>query len=366
MKQLVKKVMFILIILLMIFSFQLKLKADDQISKAKVIVIYGTENIIENEETKKIQKISVKILEGNYEGEEYDAIYYINSNNPYELKKGSNIYIKINENEGQVIDVSVEGIVRQNVIILFFAISMILYILVFRTKGLKIILSILLSFIIIYFLIIHQIALGSNSLLISFIATILIVCINTILINGVNRKSLIIMISTTIGVILSGGLAFVFSKVAMLSNNLQNSINIELNSLVTYKDLIISSTIIASIGVCLDMTKSIIEQLKIITERFKLKDVLKDIYYQLINKYHSIILICLGIFLTYIITINNLNNLLNNEIIATIATMIISILISITVLVPITILIYIWLNRDIKIYKTKSDNIIDGQRTLKL
>lgn len=367
MKKIIKNVILVLITLIILFSFKIQLRAaEEQTVKAEIIVIYGTEEIKEKEELKKIQKVSVKILEGNYESEEYDAEFYINSNNPYELKKGNNVYVKINQEEGEITNVTVEKIIRQNYINYFVIMLLIISIFVFGKKGLKILISLIIEVLIMWFLIINYIYSGTNSFVIGIISSVIIILINTVIINGINRKSLIIMLSSCIGIAISGFVAIALGKIAMLSNNLQNSISIEINSNINYQELILTSSVIVSIGLCLDITNYIVEKLRNITEKINFRNIIKELSNQIVNKYNILIFICLGILLTYITTINNLQDILNNEIIVTIIVIIISVLISLISLVPITILIYMWLNKNTRIYKTQSDNVIDGQRTLKL
>ena len=360
----IKNVVVVLITLMMIFSFKIEIRAEEQTVRAEVIVVYGTEEI--KEEAKKLQTLSVKILEGNYEAEEYDAEFYINTNNPYELKKGNHVYVNINEEDGEIIKVTVQSLIRESYLICFAILFFILGLIVFGIKCIKIFISLTISMLIIWFLIIKNIYLGTNSLIIGLIASVILILINTLIINGINRKSLIIVLGSILGVAITGITVKFLGNTAMLTNNLQESINIQTNSNINYQNLILASSIIISIGLCLDTTNYIVERLKNSDEKIKFKSTIKELSNQIISKYNIIIFICLGIILTYITTINNLDEILNNEIIVTIITIIISVLISLIALIPITILLYIWLNRDDKKYKTKLDNVIDGQRTLKL
>ncbi len=361
----IKRILALVLILGIVFAIKVQVKAEDQVVRAKVVVVYGTEEVKENEETKNIQKVSVKILEGNYEEEEYDAKYYINSYSNYKLKKGTEVYAKINQSDEEISDVTIEGIVRQNYIIYFTIATLALIILVFKKNGIKIILSVLLSILIIKFLIIDQIALGNNAIIISIIATLLIVLFNSIVGNGINRKSLIVIFSSIIGVLVASIIMRIFTNISILENNIINTLNLTANESINYNSLIIASTIIASMGVSLDISNTIVNRLKNI-ELVEMKKEIKENYIEIFNKYNSIIFICTGIFLTYIVTINKQVSLLNNELIALISLIIISILLSSVILIPITILLYKFLNKDEKIYNTQSKNIINGQRTLKL
>lgn len=361
----IKKILTFALVLIIMFSIENQVRAEEQIVKAKIVVVYGTEEVTEENETKKVQKVSVKILEGNYEEEEYDAKYYIDSKTKHELKKGTEVYAKISQNDGEISDVTIQEIIRQNYIIYFTAILLFLMIIAFKKNSMKIILSIIFSVLITKFLIVDQITLGNNSIIISIMATILIILFNAIINNGINRKSLIVIISSTVGTLIAGILMKIFSDISIFENNITNILNIQTNSNINYNRLMISSVIVASIGLSFDISNNIVKKL-IDKESIEIKKEIKENYIEILNKYNIMTYMYIGIFLTYIVAINKQANLLNNEVITLISLMVIAILLSLIILIPLTILLYKILNKDDKIYKTQSKNIINGQRTLKL
>lgn len=360
-----KRILIFALLLIIIFTLKNQVMAEEQIVKAKVVVVYGTEEIKEDNENKIIQKVSVKILEGSYEEEEYDAKYYINSNTKYQLKKGTEVYAKINQTDGEISDVTIQEIIRQNYIIYFAATLVFFMLIAFKKNSIKVILSILFSILIIKFLVVDQITQGNNSIVISLIATVLIILFNSIINNGINRKSLIVIISSTVGTLIAGILMKIFSDISIFENNITNILNIQTNSNINYNRLMISSVIIASIGLSFDISNNIVKKLKD-KESIEIKKEIKENYIETLCKYNTLAFICVGVFLTYIATINKQTSLLNNEIVTLISLTIIAILLSSIILIPITILLYTVLNKDNKIYKTQSQNIINGQRTLKL
>ena len=106
--------------------------------KAKVVQNNGTEEIVnENEPTKKVQKVLVRILEGEYENEEYEMEYLISKDIEdvtanMELKENTNILVSLEEKDGEVTNIIYNALFSPTKNIFVFSI---LYILLFIFRS---------------------------------------------------------------------------------------------------------------------------------------------------------------------------------------------------------------------------------------
>ena len=109
-----KNITIIVVAIFIILSIVLPVYAEGETSdvKAKIVTNSGIENIQkENKPTKKVQNVKVRILEGEYENEEYDMQYVISEEaesitSNVELKEDDNVLVRIEEKEGEITNIN--------------------------------------------------------------------------------------------------------------------------------------------------------------------------------------------------------------------------------------------------------------------
>ena len=354
--------------------------------KAKVIEVGGVSYRKTGDLSEKVQKVKVKILSGSRKNEKYDATYILsldidNKIMAYELSVGNIVKVQITEGEDpNSPTIEVQDVVRQNyliyLIIFFFASILI----VGRKKGIKAILGLLITVFAIYFILVLSIYKGYNAVLLSIATSFVIVILTFTILDGWNKKTISAALGTLGGVIFAGVLAFIFGHIAKLSGASEESIMLSIAAkdvTFNFRDLLFAGIVIAALGACMDVGMSIASSLA------ELKDKKNDITAKELFKSgmkiggdmigtmtNTLILSFIGtslnLVLLYMATDMKFLDVINIE---TITQQIVSAIagsIGIVYTVPITAAIFAFINRNKDKFKTKSDNIVEGKRSLKL
>lgn len=398
-----KKVVYKLVILTLIFiSFGTSLvRAEDVLQedskkteeiqnseniKAKVIEAgekYERDNATGGKEF--VQNVKVKILEGNKKDEKFDTVYVLtydidNKIVGYTLKEGNTVYVRISETAGNT-EVVIQDVVRQKYIfwlVIFFFASIIL---VGRKKGIKAIIGLIITVAAVLFVLLMTIFKGYNAILVSIGTCFVITVLTFAVIGGWNKKTISAALGTIGGVVLAGIIASIVSYLAKLSGGGKEEA-IMLSVAATdvtfnFRHLLFAEIIVSALGACMDVGMSIassLSELKIKKPDMTAKELFKsgmniggDMIGTMTN---TLILSFIGssllLILLYMASSLSVTEVINIEAIATETVCAISGSIGIVYTVPITAAIFAIFNKDKEIYKIKSENIVEGKRSLKL
>ncbi|MBR3133347.1 MAG: YibE/F family protein [Clostridia bacterium] len=357
-----------------------------EVVKAKVVEAGKPYDKTEGDMVEKVQDVTVKVLSGNRKNEKLKATYVLsldidNKIMAYELDEGNVVNIQITEKEGEEEPtVIVQDIVRQNYLIylvIFFFASILL---VGRKKGIKAIIGLLITVFAIYFILIFTIYKGYNAILLSIVTSFVIIFLTFTILDGWNKKTLSAALGTLGGVVFAGVIAFIIGHFAKLSGASETSIMLSVaagDKTFNFRDLLFAGIVIAALGACMDVGMSIASSLA------ELKDKKNDITAKELFKSgmrigadmigtmtNTLILSFIGtslnLVLLYMASDISFVEMINIEVITQEAVSAIAGSIGIVYTVPITAAIFAFINRDKDKYKTKSENIVDGKRSLKL
>ena len=246
-----KKCLLVVSIIFIILSLVITVNAENIIEevKAKVVEVNETEEIAkENEKTKKIQKVTVRILEGEYENEEYEMEYIITDDiesitSNLELQEDENILVSLEEKEGEVTTVSYIETINSSYILYIIGTVLILLLLIIRRKRATLVY--LLTIILTGGIVIFSLQNGWNLILVCSILSLLITIILFISINGLKKETILMIVKAILGIAISGILIYILFDIMNLV-----SMNIKITEkLVNIKDLICSATILFSCGI---------------------------------------------------------------------------------------------------------------------
>jgi len=332
-----------------------------------------------------VQEVKVKITEGEYNGEEYTTIFVVSYDIEakiigYELSPGDRVIVQIIEDDSGNVTATVIDFVRSGYVVGITILFLFSVILVGGKKGIKAIIALIVTIILIYFVLLKSIYNGYDTIWSSIGTAVLIIISTLIIIGGINKKVLTAIIGTAGGVILAGIIATIFNYFAKMSGACEEAIQLSINMTVVnfnFKDLLFSGIMIAALGASMDVGMSIASSLdeiktKLSTitwkELFKSgmnigKDAIGTMTNTLILAYvgSSITLILLFMACDMsIVDIFNKETIVQEVILAIAGTM------GVVYTVPITSITYAMLNKDKTVYKTKTESRIDGQRSLKL
>lgn len=149
--------------------------------------------------------------------------------------------------------------------------------LVSGVHGLRSLLGLVFSFIVIFKFVLPQIISGSNPIVIALLASVVILMVSYFLSHGVNSKSIIAIIGTLGALVVTGILAVVYGNMAGLSGLGSEEAGFLLDALPreSFYKLLLAGVIIGSLGVLDDITisqASIVEELKKANHRLRTSD----------------------------------------------------------------------------------------------
>lgn len=217
--------------------------------EAKIVENNGTQEVEkENEPTKKVQNVRIRILDGEYENEEYEMEYIITEDiesltSNAELKEDQSLIVSLEENEGEVVKVSYKDTISSNYVLYIMGIVLIIILLIISRK--RAIIIYLITIILVGIMIILSLQNAWNLIMVSSIISFIITAILFISINKISKETVLMIIRAILGIAISGILIYILFDIMHLQ-----SINIKITEkLVDIKSLICSATILFSCGI---------------------------------------------------------------------------------------------------------------------
>lgn len=383
----------VIILLTLVLIYMPVASSAEEIAEANQAV-YAKAKVIETGEiyerkieeiVEKVQKVKIEILEGQYKGTKIEAEYNLSNDidnkiMAYELDIGNRVSIAITLENNQIKNVVVQDVIRQDYVIWMLALFILSILLIGRKQGVKAIIGLIVTILAVYYIMINLIYRGYSPILMSVLTSIGIIVVVFIIISGFNKKALTAAIGTSGGVLLAGGIAFVFGMLAKLSGGYEEALMLSMNSgniVFNFRELLFAGIVIAALGACMDVGMSIassLDELKQKKPTITWKELFKsgmniggDVIGTMTN---TLILAYVGGALNLILLCMACNmsiaEIINKE---TIASDIISAVagsMGVIYTIPITSIVYALLNREKTVYKTKPETIIEGKRSLKL
>ena len=352
----------------------------------KIIEVKEVRQVVTGTVKDTVQEVTVEITEGDYIGEEYTTDYILSYDIEgkilaHELEVGDKVTVQIIEDEQGNTTATVLDVVRHEKIIILFVLFLASVLIIGGKKGLKAILGLLFTILIIYFVMIKGIFKGSDAIENAIFSSIIIIVGTFILIGDkIDKKIMTAAIGTFGGVLSAGIIAAIFNNLAKLTGAGEDAIQLSINMTTitfNFRDLLFAGIIVSALGACMDVGMSIASSL----DEIKMKN--PDITWQELWKSgmnigrdvigtmtNTLILAYVGGSLTLILLFMASNmsllEILNKE---TIAEQVISALagsMGVVFTVPITAIVYAVFNRDRVIYKKTSENKLNGKRCLKI
>jgi len=234
-------------------------------AKGKVLEIYEekldqeiSEGMYEN-----YQKILVEITSGEFKGRKVQIENsYVNSPG-YEIyvQEGDRVLLSVLHDDSGYQKAYVVDFVRDVYIYLLIAIFLVLMLAIGKSKGLKGIVSLGITFLVIYKIMIPQIFAGKSAVLVTIISAVIIALFTFAIVSGFTRKSLAAFLGTGAGLILAALLAMFISDAANLTG-----LSTEESRMLFYvpefadynmKGILLSGIILGALGAVMDVCMSI-------------------------------------------------------------------------------------------------------------
>ncbi len=354
-------------------------------TKARVMETYGVKEIVTGSVTDKVQEVKIEIIEGDYIGEEFVTNYVLTYDiagkiQAYELDVGDKVLVQLTEDQEGNIVATVQDVAREKYIIAMFVIFLLSVVLVGGKQGVKAVLGLFATIVIIYLVLIKGVFIGKDAVIYSIASIVLTIVATFLIIGGWNKKILTAALGTIGGVLSAGIMALIFSKLAKMTGASEDAIQLTINIAninFEFRELLFSGIIISALGACMDVGMSIassLDEIKMKNPEITWQELFKsgmnigrDVIGTMTN---TLILAYVGGSLTLILLFMaselSILEILNKE---TIAEQVISALagsMGVVYTVPITSFVYSLLNKDQVIYKKVSDNKLNGKRSLKI
>ena len=285
-----KKLLYILILFLLFFPFFVFAQEDvsrDKIFKARVVEILDSQETVLPDGTKAEQQdLKLEGLEDEFLGEEiffggigeFDVI----KKNIY--KPGDKVLVVASFDDQGGVNYYITDFVRTNSLWWLLALFVVLLVAVGGWKGIRSLISLALTFLIIIKFIIPHILSGSDPLLFSLIGSLVILLVIIYVTEGFKTRSHIAVISTFLSLFITIFLAWFFVNLAKLSGIASEEIIYLINigeQAINFKGLLLAGIIIGTLGVLDDVVISQVATVEQIFETNKYqtrKEIFKKAY----------------------------------------------------------------------------------------
>lgn len=230
-----------------------------------------------------IEILKIEIKSGKYKGEVVEINYSSSDlENNLNLKKGNIINVVVSEVEDEV-SYYFYSYNKNSALTLLLIIFIVLIIILGGMKGIKALISLIISICLFIFILIPLLLKGYDPVILSILMCIISTILTFIITNGFTKKTLIAIIGVVGGLIAAGIVVQIFTGLSNINGVISESEQMlayipnapEFN----YKGLLFAGIIIGALGACMDvameLTSSLIE-IKIHNEKVSAKDLAKS------------------------------------------------------------------------------------------
>lgn len=251
-------------------------------AKAKVLEIVSDTQAEGDDELStdlslRTQVIKLKVLDGKFKGKEFTVNHALSGNFAYDivLEKGDEVVLNIQENGTDSPGVYITDFVRDKYLFALVIIFIALLIIVGGLKGVKSVITLIITGVVIMYGMLPLILKGYSPLIVTVIAAIFIALMTFFIVGGINSKSISALIGTTGGVLTAGILAYIVGSLVKLtglsSEEAGMLLHIPQGIVFDFRSLLFSGIIIGTLGAVMDVTMSIASAM------YELKDLSPDI-----------------------------------------------------------------------------------------
>ncbi len=206
------------------------------------------------------QNVTYEVLEGQYKGVIFESINEITGQiYDVHLSKGDKVMLLLKVYEDGSFNGFATDFIRNDSMIIFVGLFFLGLILLGKMKGLKALISLVVTVGSVFFVLIPLVLQGYDALWIALLVSIFVTLVTILLIAGFNRKALSAIIGTIVGVICAAVIAYAVGKIGMLSGLSGEDARIlyinrpELN----FTHIFFASIMIGALGAIMDVGMSI-------------------------------------------------------------------------------------------------------------
>ncbi|PAB60450.1 YibE/F family protein [Anaeromicrobium sediminis] len=232
----------------------------DEYSEARALVIKANDPTEKNGE--RIQLVKLKILEGKYENKIVKVKHIIGEETTLvrEVKKGDRVILSIDKRD-KIVNIYISNYGRREYVYYISIIFILLLLVIGKKKGIKSTISLGLTILAIFKILLPAILKGYNPIFITVAMCSFITIITMFMVGGINYKSISAIIGTIVGIIIGGSIAIIVGNkghvTGMSSESASMLMFIPQEVEFNFKYILFSGIIMGALGAIMDVGMSI-------------------------------------------------------------------------------------------------------------
>lgn len=210
------------------------------------------------------QEMNIKILNGRHKGELFKIRNTIETIDVYKIivSKGDTVLVNLLEdNKGEVTSIKIYERVRDKYVYILSIIFVLSLILIGGVKGIKSVITLIFTGIMILKVLLPLINNGYNPIVVAILVCILIVIATFLIVTGINKKTFAAALGTLSGVLIAGVLALIIGKFAhvtgLASEHAQTLALIHQENNLDFRGILFAAIIIGALGAVMDVAMSV-------------------------------------------------------------------------------------------------------------
>ena len=264
-----KKIGLIIVFLITVISFNMVLAHDENAlvkenQSYKARITQASEPYTTDIDKTKYQNVKLRILDKEYEGREFECVYTLQVEEGIaqkQLYENDKVFVLLNQTEDGNITVTVEDIYRIPYLVILVVLFFIVVLAIGGKQGIKTLISLIVTTLSIFYILIPMLIKGYSAIWSSIFICTIISIITFIMIAGFKKKTLVAILSTIVGVIISGVIAIIIGKIGNITGlsdcDAQTLIYVSRNTSIDVNGLLFAGILIATVGAAMDISMSI-------------------------------------------------------------------------------------------------------------
>lgn len=222
-----------------------------------------------------MQDVKVRINDKNnstYNGSVFPIKYQLtddynkNINTAYKLSKGNQVYVyaTIEDGELNVNSMAIQYFDKTNLIIIIIVIYSLAIILIGGLNGVKALLGLIITIVVIFTTMIPAIYNGADAMLVTIIVSIVVTVLTFLIVSGFKQKTFAAIIGTVAGILVACLFSIAFGNLMKLTGINEETMmltTLENASEYNFKNIMFAGIVIGALGACMDVGMSIASSL---------------------------------------------------------------------------------------------------------
>jgi uncharacterized membrane protein len=265
-----RKLMIMLIVMIMslvvatpVFAFTEEIvDAEEHFYRGRVLEIQEAEEQQHEYFTSIEQELKVKLTSGPYRGEIitiYNTFFAGDPVYDFLLEEGQEVIVVTIGEEGSFEQAYVQDLARDRGVFYLVLVFILALLLIGRMKGLKTIVTLVVSIFLIFWVLLPLLLDGYNPIAVAVGVAAIAIAFTLLVIGGLNRKSVVAIIGTITGVVVAGLMAFWAGSLARLTGfgSHEAQMLYFMDQTIDFRGLLFAGIIIGSLGAITDIGMSV-------------------------------------------------------------------------------------------------------------